>query len=651
MTVLMISFGIDITSAAELKTKEFMAYDQVWSYNDQGKDLGKDWLKDSFNYSSWKKGKAAFGFGDDFSEVDPSIPIGTVVGFGPDEANKIMTTYFKTEIDVKGLSDYKNLQIYIHVDDGAAVYFNGKEAFRRGIDDGIEVKFDTSAKFKPKHETFLIPANLLKEGKNIISAEVHQDGKDSSDLWFAMSIKGTNAEIIEESTSDKKDLGAVADPSVPKGEVSRVTVTVKGDTKTSRGFTWYTTHASVNSDLHVVEKSKGTDFTNAIKFRGTIEQSTNAPDFVVHKADAIGLKPGTEYIYRVGDQKIDLWSETGSFKTAGLDGKFTFINLADSQAKTEEEAILAGETFELALKTVPNAEFISINGDIVDVGLNEEQWGWVLDNSKEAIMNTTFVAAAGNHDEDSESFIEHFNLETPAYGSTKTGAYYSYDYNNVHFIVLNNNEDSTEYRNFTPEQIEWLKQDVTISRKNKNIDWVIVLMHKGPYTTSNHATDADIMDPNGVRTLVAPLFNQLGVDIVLQGHDHIYARSKPIKDGKATVPATVKGQHEGQTINYSKNPDGTIYLIPNTTGPKVYFKNTKIDSSYYSLFDYAEEHSAAKYAKLPEDASRPPRSIIQNFVGITVEGDKLSAIVYEVDRNVDANKIYVIDTFGIIKSK
>ena len=135
-------------------------------------------------------------------------------------------------------------------------------------------------------------------------------------------------------------------------------------------------------------------------------------------------------------------------------------------------------------------------------------------------MNTTFASSAGNHDEDKNSFIEHFNVKTPE-ALMQTGAYYSYDYENTHFIILNTNEDSEEYQNFSPEQIEWLQEDIKAAKNNENIDWIIANIHKGPYTTSNHATDDDIMEENGVREKIPPMLYELGVDLVLQGHDHL----------------------------------------------------------------------------------------------------------------------------------
>jgi len=177
-------------------------------------------------------------------------------------------------------------------------------------------------------------------------------------------------------------------------------------------------------------------------------------------------------------------------------------------------------------------------------------------------------------------------------------------------------------------------------------------MHKGPYTTSGHATDDDIMNKqNGVRANVAPLFNQLGIDLVLQGHDHIYARTQPIKDGEATNVVTVVKEYNGEAIEYSVNPDGTIYLIPNTAGPKVYYKNDGMESTYYDLFEVADEHSAAKYGADPSDKSRPLRSQIQNFVEFNVEGNKLTGITYEIDKNKNNAEPFIVDTFGIIKEE
>lgn len=442
----------------------------------------------------------------------------------------------------------------------------------------------------------------------------------------------------------------IPDSNAPIGTISKVTVTFFGDTTTSKGFTWYSTLASGNSDLQVVKKTASKpDFNKNTSFSGKYNISTNSPSELVHKAEATGLKADTDYFFRVGDAKLGIWSDVGTFKTAAKDGAFTFVDIADTQAKAEDEATLSSQTITKALETVRNASFLSLNGDIVDTGKNEEQWNWMFGHSKQSLLNTTIVPASGNHDSNTNAFIDHFNIDAAPNSPTTSGAYYSFNYSSAHFVVLNNNESSAEYADFTPAQIQWLKDDVTAA-KAAGAKWIIVNMHKGPYTTSNHATDSDIMGENGVRTKVAPIMSELGIDLVLQGHDHIYARSKAINNGVASDSTTIKETYNGETIEYKVNPDGTIYLIPATAGPKTYYRNTKIDPSYYNLFDVADESHSAIYGPDLSDPSRPVRGQIQNFEGITIDGEKLSVISYEIDQNKDNGQPYIIDKFGIIKA-
>ncbi len=444
--------------------------------------------------------------------------------------------------------------------------------------------------------------------------------------------------------------------------VSKVTVTFYGDTGTSKGFTWHTGLASTHSDLEIVKKcgevsgcsqAVKPDFSKAIKFLGRYSISTNDPLENVHKVEATGLKENTTYYFRVGDAALGIWSDVGTFHTAAKNGflteSFSFIDLADTQALDEDEAILSSQTIAKALATVPKAKFIVHGGDVVENGNVEAQWNWLLGHSQQSLLNTTILIAAGNHDNNKNAFIEHFDIK-PADSDTNTttGAYYSVNYGNTHYVVLNTNENSTIYADFSPEQIQWLKDDVAKAR-TAGAKWIIVNMHKGPYTTANHATDSDIMGATGTRTLVAPIMADLGIDLVLQGHDHIYARSKPIKNGAASPTNKITEMLNGRKIEYSVRPNGTIFLIPATAGAKVYYKNKKIDPSYFSLFDVANENSAAVYGPDPADPTRPKRSQIQTFVGITVDDRKLTAVTYEIDQNKNNAQPYIVDQFGIVK--
>jgi len=460
----------------------------------------------------------------------------------------------------------------------------------------------------------------------------------------------------------------VVDTTAPKGTVTKLMVTFNGNSTKSKGFTWYTSRLSVKSDLQVVEKtSNASNFDKCDKFIGTSAVPSNntaanppagtttAKLEFLHKAEATGLKPNTTYYYRVGDASLGLWSTVGTFQTASTNGAFSFIDLADPQAKDMDEATLAASTFKTALATVPDSKFISVNGDLVDDGSVEYEWDWLFNNIGQPFRNTTIAPIAGNHENKSSSFVDHFNL-TPATGSdTTTGVYYSYDYSNAHFIMLNNNEN-TSVNDLSQAQIDWMKADVAKARANGS-KWIIVNMHKGPYSTSNHATDSDINGPAGSRNTVAPVMAKLGIDLVLQGHDHVYARSKPIKaDNTAATEDLITESFNGKEIKYQVNPNGTTYLIPATAGPKVYYKNTKttlLPLNYYALFDVADESHAAIYGADPTDATRPARGNIQNFESVTINNDKLSVISYEIDQNkkdiTGVAQPYIIDTFGIVK--
>lgn len=145
---------------------------------------------------------------------------------------------------------------------------------------------------------------------------------------------------------------------------------------------------------------------------------------------------------------------------------------------------------------------------------------------------------------------------------------------------------------------------------------------------------------------------ELDIDFVLQGHDHIYARTKPItSNGTASETEKITETKKGQTVEYTVNPDGAIYLIPATAGPKVYYKNQDpvLGEAFYNLFEVADENHSAIYGPDPSNNTRPVRGQIQNFVGISMDKEKLTAVTYEIDQNKNNAEPYIIDQFGIIK--
>ena len=427
---------------------------------------------------------------------------------------------------------------------------------------------------------------------------------------------------------------AASNADEPSARICKITVTFYGDASTARGFTWYTDRNSKSSDVQVVEKtSQSPDFNQAAVFAGNTAIPHNSPDELIHKASVTGLESNTSYYYRVGDAALNIWSGTGVFTTAPKSGPFTFIDLSDTQFAGQSGAKVVSDTISAALAQSENAGFIINNGDVVD-NKSEEQWNLLLKNAQSSLMNMTIMPASGNHDVGNSTFIDHFNLDTPS-KKTSTGAYYSVDHSNAHFAVLNTNESSNRYKEFSTEQIDWLKADIGAA-KSAGAKWIIVVMHIGPYSTAEHSADANVKD---TREKIPSLFHELGVDLVLQGHDHVYARSKPIANGGAVKESISAESFNVRQVNYIINPKGTIYLTPGTAGTKHYFQNPKLSKSYLGLFDVA---------KGPYKGD-PGLDHQETFMTVTIDGTKLTAIAYQMSKTKNNGAPYIIDQFGIKK--
>jgi len=145
-----------------------------------------------------------------------------------------------------------------------------------------------------------------------------------------------------------------------------------------------------------------------------------------------------------------------------------------------------------------------------------------------------------------QQYFKHFNLEKE---------YYSFDFQNVHFIVL-----STEpYHIEDPEQHTFLETDLQGAKENQDIDWIVVFYHKLAYTSPNNVLGAhsELRDP------YHQVFEKYGVDLVLQGHLHAYERSYPIKFNPEDPSNPIIT--DNSTNNYF-NPEGQIYASVGTGG-------------------------------------------------------------------------------------
>ena len=161
--------------------------------------------------------------------------------------------------------------------------------------------------------------------------------------------------------------------------------------------------------------------------------------------------------------------------------------------------------------------------------------------------------AIGNHEVESskklKDYMKAFNLEKQ---------YYSFNYQNVHFLALSTeisyDEGSKQYK-FAEKDLEQYSND-------KSIEWIVAFYHKQAYSSGG-----GLPDEKDFRESYHPLFDKYNVDLALQGHHHAYERFYPItfndkNDNKPIVSAKdkVKGS------NVFQNPDGTIFITVGTGG-------------------------------------------------------------------------------------
>lgn len=420
---------------------------------------------------------------------------------------------------------------------------------------------------------------------------------------------------------------------------SHIAVSLGEDSSSEISITWLTKYSVKGTDIEILPYSENPKFTGiptgGKKVTAECESVDKTyfgadlgligllgftRDYNKHTLTVSGLESGTKYSYRIGDAEKGWWSETGTITTAeGGDDAFTFFYVADPQAQRKDHYERFAQVIETAQGLYPDARFIVSAGDQVDEESNVKHWNYFL-NSTDALLDLPFMPTTGNHEKAGAAITENFELPNIPEQDLESGVYYSYDYNGVHFTVLNTNDDDGD--KLGQAQIEWMINDISSS----DAKWKIVVLHKALYSNGSHYDDGDV---EGFRKQLGALLPYLGVDMVLQGHDHVYLRTD-VLNANAVIP-TLTGTKTYNGVEYATkyNPKGTIYSICGTSGVKVY--HTK--------------DAAATDEKFPRGESVVD---VENsmFSAITVDGNTLYYNAYEVD----GGKANAVDTFAIEKT-
>ncbi|MCA1836009.1 MAG: metallophosphoesterase [Actinobacteria bacterium] len=198
-------------------------------------------------------------------------------------------------------------------------------------------------------------------------------------------------------------------------------------------------------------------------------------------------------------------------------------------------------------------------------------WTTYFATIEKSAAHTPWMFATGNHDMEalydnntapggaSHGYAGHAaRLDLPANGPSRCPSVYSMVYSNVAVVSLDANDLSQEIPTnagySAGQQLSWLTDTLGGFRADPAIDFIVAFLHHCAFATSSkHASDA------GVRAALTPLFDRFSVDLVVQGHNHQYERTNPIRASSSTMQAP-----DRSTIWPAK--DGTTYICAGSGG-------------------------------------------------------------------------------------
>lgn len=297
------------------------------------------------------------------------------------------------------------------------------------------------------------------------------------------------------------------------------------------------------------------------------------------------LLPNTTYYYVVGHQGFEATNgEVAKFSTAPTSPKaFSFTAFGDqgvgyNALATNSLIADLGPQFHLAMGDMSYANDGEGGRPETDV-YDARKWDSFFAQNELVAAEIPWMVALGNHEMESwydkngyGGMRARFTMPDNAWdGST---CIYSWRYGNVGMISLDGNDicyNSDANLDYTAgKQQVWLKAQLEKFRGDPAVDFIVVYCHQCTYSTSGN-NGAEV----GAQKRWAPLFDQYQVDLVLNGHNHVYERTDPIKAGKGTKKADI-----GSTVNPVR--DGTTYITAGGGGESVNsWQDSKIGDSYF----------------------------------------------------------------------
>ncbi len=349
---------------------------------------------------------------------------------------------------------------------------------------------------------------------------------------------------------------------VPAGETryrassdpDRVILVLTEQPSRSQTVNWRTSHGVTRAEAQITEAidSPGLHLT-ARTLTGTVRPRTTANGLAHHHSITFeDLRPDTLYAYRL--RGFNTWSEWFQFRTAKTESEpFSFLYFGDAQnsVRSHFSRVIRGAFLEEARPAL-----VLHAGDMVNsrAGIHDDEWGEWFDAGGFLHAMVPTLPVAGNHEfvyvEDdsgqqvrqiSELWEAQFTVAGNGPAELLDTVYYV-EYQGVLFVVLDSMR-AIDNENLARLQAAWLEKVLAENDRQ----WVVVAHHH-PMQSVSLGRDNPVL-----REHWEPIYTRYGVDLVLQGHDHVYGRGANVPEGATVV--------DGQT--------GTVYVV-SVAGPKMY---------------------------------------------------------------------------------
>jgi hypothetical protein len=308
--------------------------------------------------------------------------------------------------------------------------------------------------------------------------------------------------------------------SSPKAD--QIVVSMGANSSRSLRWTWRTDTSVTKSAI----KLERVDFKETSTHEGHFVEIhsdglLNDPVVHRHRVKVDDLIPDTSYRYALYDAQTQGWGEWKPVRTAPFDERdYSFLAMGDPQCGLEEW----GKLLKAAHQRHEDAGFLVIAGDLVDRGNERSNWDHFFMRAEGVFDRLPLMPCVGNHeylDKGPDIFASSFVLPQNGPIGIPHGLTYSFEYSDAFMAVLDSNPAvySTEK---ALTIAKWLDEKLATTKAR----WKFVVFHHPVYPS--HPSRAQ---PRLAEAWI-PVFEKHGVDLVLQGHDHAYLRTYPMKQDR-----------------------------------------------------------------------------------------------------------------------